>query len=75
MQPTFQGKEIKPGMRIKVLTTLSHHKEVVELLVEEIHTDLNNHPLCNDPTGSGNIQGTRDSVAFYQSQVVGVISF
>jgi len=33
------------------------------------------HPLCNDPTGSGNIQGTRDSVAFYQSQVVGVVSF
>lgn len=75
MQLTFQGIEIKPGMRIKVLTTLSHHKEVVELLVEEIHTDLNSHPLCNDPTGSGNIQGTRDSVAFYQSQVVGVVSF
>jgi len=52
MQPKFQGIEIKPGMRIKVLTTLSHNKEVVTLLVEEIHTDLNNHPLCTDPTGS-----------------------
>ena len=72
MQPKFQGIEIKPGMRIKVLTTLSHNKEVVDLLVEEIHTDLNSHPLCTDPTGSGNIAGTSDHVAFYQSQIVAV---
>lgn len=62
-------------MRIKVLTTLSHNKEVVILLVEEIHTDLNNHPLCTDPTGGGTIQGTSDSVAFYQSQILGIVTF
>ena len=61
-------------MRIKVRTTLSHNKEVVTLLVEEIHTDLNTHPLCSDPTGSGTIEGTSDSVAFYQSQILGIVS-
>lgn len=61
-------------MRIQVHTTLSHNKEIIILLVEEIHTELNEHPLCTDPTGSGTIQGTRDSVAFYQSQIVGVVS-
>lgn len=73
MQPTFQGIEIKPGMRIKVKTTLSHNKEILTLQVDEIHTELNNHPLCTDPTGHGQIEGTSDSVAFYQSQVVGVV--
>ena len=73
MQLTFQDIEIKPGMRIRVLTTLSHNKEVVTLLVDEIHTDLNEHPLCKDPTGHGLIEASSDSVAFYQSQVVGIV--
>ena len=60
-------------MHIRVFTTLSHNKEVVTLRVDEIHTDLNAHPLCKDPTGNGQIEGTSDSVAFYQSQVVGVV--
>lgn len=73
MQPMFQGIEIKPGMRINVKTTLSHNKEVVTLLVDEIHTELNEHPLCKDPTGHGLIEGTSNSVTFYQSQVLGIL--
>ena len=73
MGPVFQDIEIIPGMRIRVLTTLSHNKEVVTLLVDEIHTELNGHPLCTDPTGHGLIENSRDSVTFYQSQVVGIV--